>query len=373
MSTMSITRSATAEFVLPVPLGSPENSFGNDPVNPPAAGQPGLWGNIHGVGTTNISGDRYGAGCRPNANCSPTSNVEYRGWYLYSVDVPPGAGTVNIQAYDAGLYSRGTNEQIETGDRRYSTAGTTTTWTVRGPDQTLMDWQDSAVPATCPAKVIPEDDNPATYKNAWATLCSVSAQAEPVRYWIHVQTSGPGDGANRYALRADLVGHGEGDPVGVPRHEHVQQPALGEPELLPGQGGPISTRARPSWSACTTRARSTWPAPQMQVLDPSGAVASSCKLSKFTNPTDSTAYQVITLSPCSIPTTNATGGALYNGQLLTIDIKIPDHLQLHVLLVEDPLRPRRQPRRLTRRHHHLVGGHQGRPGPPRQRVAPRLL
>ena len=62
---------------------------------------------------------------------------------------------------------------------------------------------------------------------------------------------------------------------------------------------------------------------QMQVLDPSGAVATSCKVSKFTNPTDSTAYQVITLSPCSIPTTNSTGGALYNGQLLTIDIKIP--------------------------------------------------
>ena len=57
MSTMSITRSATAEFVLPVPLGSPENYFGNDPVNPPAAGQPGLWGNIHGVGTTNVSGE----------------------------------------------------------------------------------------------------------------------------------------------------------------------------------------------------------------------------------------------------------------------------------------------------------------------------
>ena len=68
----------------------------------------------------------------------------------------------------------------------------------------------------------------------------------------------------------------------------------------------------------------------MQVLDPSGAVATSCKLSKFTNPTDSAAYQVITLSPCSIPTTNSTGGALYNGQLLTIDIKIPATYTLHV-------------------------------------------
>ena len=322
ISTMSITRSATAEFVLPVPLGSPENYFGNDPVNPPTAGQPGLWGNIHGVGTTNISGDRYGAGCRPNANCSPTSNVEYRGWYLYSVDVPPGAGTVNIQAYDAGLYSRGTNEQIETGDRRYSTAGTTTTWTVRGPDQTLMDWQDSPVPATCPAKVIPEDDNPATYKNAWATLCSVSAQAEPVRYWIHVQTSGPGDGANRYALRATSSGTAKATLSAFRDMSMFNNQLSVNPNFYLAKVDQIH-KGKTFLVSLYDPGEINVAGAQMQVLDPSGAVATSCKVSKFTNPTDSTAYQVLTLSPCSIPTTNSTGGALYNGQLLTIDIKIP--------------------------------------------------
>ena len=46
------------------------------------------------------------------------SNTEYRGSYMYTVDVPSGAGPVNIEIYDAGLYDRGSNEQVETGDRR---------------------------------------------------------------------------------------------------------------------------------------------------------------------------------------------------------------------------------------------------------------
>ena len=63
----------------------------------------------------------------------------------------------------------------------------------------------------------------------------------------------------------------------------------------------------------------------MQVLDPTGAVAVELQgdASSTTRPTRS-AVTITTLSPCSIPTTNADqSAALYNGQLLTIDIKIP--------------------------------------------------
>ena len=77
VSNEAISRTAVVEFVLPVPLGSPDNYFGNDPINPPAAGQPGLWGNIHGVGTDDKSGDRYAAGCRgaPTARRSRTPST----------------------------------------------------------------------------------------------------------------------------------------------------------------------------------------------------------------------------------------------------------------------------------------------------------
>jgi hypothetical protein len=62
---------------------------------------------------------------------------------------------------------------------------------------------------------------------------------------------------------------------------------------------------------------------KMQVLDPSGSVVSSCKVSVFANPTDTSATSTNTLSPCSIPTTNSDGSAKYNGQLLSISIQIP--------------------------------------------------
>ena len=111
---------------------------------------------------------------------------------------------------------------------------------------------------------------------------------------------------------------------------------------------------------------------QMEVLDPSGTVASELQGAR-SSPTPRTRppTRCSTLTPCSIPTTNSTGGALYNGQLAHDRHQDPEHLHLLVLLVEDPVRPRLEPDRLTGRHHHLVGRDQGRPGPPRQRVAPR--
>ena len=151
---LSIERSATAEFVLPVPIGSPENYFGNDPVNPPPAGQPGLWGNIHGISTTNISGDRYAAAAvrTPGARQPRTSSA--------------GARTTTRSTSRRGR-DRSTSRPTTPG----STAGAATSRSrrppalqhgryhdhleVRGPDKTLLDWQDYGVPATCPATVSP--------------------------------------------------------------------------------------------------------------------------------------------------------------------------------------------------------------------------
>jgi hypothetical protein len=319
VSTMSISRTATAEFVLPVPLGSPDNYFGNDPVNPPAAGQPGLWGNIHGVGTDNKSGDRYAAGCRGSANCSPKQNTEYRGYYIYSVDVPVGAGTVNIDAYDAGLYDRGGNEQLETGDRKYSTAGTTTTWTVLGPDTTLLDPSDAS-PA-CPAVVIPEEGSPATYKNKWATLCSVTSQSVPVRYWLKVETSGPGDGANRYSVRATSTG--VAPTLSAYRDMSMFNNQLSvNPNFYLAKVDAIH-KGKTFLVSLYDPGEINVIGAEMQVLDPTGAVTPSCKVKLFTNPTDSSAASTTTYSPCSIPTTDSGGGALYNGKLLSIEIQIP--------------------------------------------------
>ena len=83
-----------------------------------------------------------------------------------------------------------------------------------------------------------------------------------------------------------------------------------------------STRARPSSSASTTRARSTWPGRDAGAR-PVRSGRHKLQGLEVREPHGLAAYQVITYTPCSIPTTNSTGGALYNGQLLTIDIRFP--------------------------------------------------
>ena len=51
----TIVRSAVAEYQLPQNLGSPQNTYGNDPES--AAAQPQFWGNIFGPSSNKDKGD----------------------------------------------------------------------------------------------------------------------------------------------------------------------------------------------------------------------------------------------------------------------------------------------------------------------------
>jgi hypothetical protein len=328
LSNESIARTATAEFVLPVPLGSPDNYFGNDPVTPPSAGQPGLWGNIHGSATDDVKGDRYAAGCRNASDCNPKNNSEYRGSYVYSIDVPSGAGTSSIQIYDAGLYDRGSNEQVETGDRKYGTAGVTTTWRLLGPDLTLLDYSDAAPATGCTVLpnqttggqiVLAQEQDAATYKNKWATICSVTT---PGRYWLLVSTSGAGDGANRYSLKVTSTGASQATLSAYRDMSMFNNQLTVNPTFYLAKVDPIH-KGKTFLVSLYDPGEINVIGAKMQVLDPSGSVVSSCKVSVFANPTDTSATSTNTLSPCSIPTTNSDGSAKYNGQLLSISIQIP--------------------------------------------------
>ena len=61
----TITRGAIAEYVPPLPLGSPESQFGNscDPNEPGCTGQPNFWANMHGKYTDTRMGDAYSSYC----------------------------------------------------------------------------------------------------------------------------------------------------------------------------------------------------------------------------------------------------------------------------------------------------------------------
>ncbi len=122
-SQQTLQRSATAEFNKPVPLGSPNNNFGNNLpgaptcINPQAAcagSQPMLWAAIQGPYEAFQNGDPYTTKCAGDtetvSTCSVPSNPNgaqnplYRtSGYLWAVDVPASlVGTpITVQLYDA--------------------------------------------------------------------------------------------------------------------------------------------------------------------------------------------------------------------------------------------------------------------------------
>jgi len=107
-------RNARAEFVLPVPMGSPENYYGINVIcsntdTPPACPQVpsasgggnlaplGFFGGVEGRGTERSQGDAYST----YYNGSPTLNTAFdAGGYSYIVDFPAGTTGGNVYLFD---------------------------------------------------------------------------------------------------------------------------------------------------------------------------------------------------------------------------------------------------------------------------------
>jgi hypothetical protein len=110
----TIVRTAVAEYQLPQNLGSPENSYGNNPETPPLGGQPQFWGNIFGPGSQKGKGDAYQSKvCGGGVDNCPSggSNSDYDSTgYFYGVEVPTGAtGPLNIRVFDPAFVHVGDN------------------------------------------------------------------------------------------------------------------------------------------------------------------------------------------------------------------------------------------------------------------------
>ena len=104
MDDVRMTREAVAEYVAPVPMGSPQNKLGNDP----DAVDPGtqLWVNISGPQTAKQQGDQYQSkvcgGSPREYGCTGTTNDQYEtAGYLYAMDVTSkGTGDLMFEVYD---------------------------------------------------------------------------------------------------------------------------------------------------------------------------------------------------------------------------------------------------------------------------------
>lgn len=132
-SAMNLSRSATAEFNKPIPLGSPTNKMGNDVAScpqfqpsqtAPCGPQPMLWSSIQGPNTQFQSGDPYTTKCARTTDptaavsaaiCSSgtgvngaTNDLYKPNGYSFAIDVKAADVGRNMpfQVWDAGSYGR---------------------------------------------------------------------------------------------------------------------------------------------------------------------------------------------------------------------------------------------------------------------------
>ncbi len=211
-----MTREAVAEYVAPIPMGSPENRLGNDPE---IGYDPQLWSMVGGPKSNKEWGDRYQAKVCNNGNsgCTGTTNDEYaQNGYLYAVEVksPPSGQDLKIQVYDPIFtdigsacpsnkmpnatqlntlktwypdaltrFASGTTAYC-TGDIDHEGADVNTSVVVREPDDS--DWNDTDNPvidnATCkPQSFKPYNPTNGTTIYEWLHPSDGKSDAEAVR------------------------------------------------------------------------------------------------------------------------------------------------------------------------------------------------
>jgi hypothetical protein len=215
-----ISRVATAEYVKPVPIGSPDPCFGigNSGLNGgdcnPATAQR-FWAAISGPLTNKWNGDAYATRFWDDDGSwnQEFANPEYRitpqpGYYL-AIDVPTGVSDLNVDVYDAGFYQR-TGFNNETGDLGQDTGGGADThFQFYQFDSTPLDPTDNvAMPsASCSSSTgrfdIASGANSSTYKNQWVRLCRLAGSVPAGIYVVRVWTDGNDGGTNQYAVRAN--------------------------------------------------------------------------------------------------------------------------------------------------------------------------
>lgn len=210
----SITRHAVAEYVPPLPMGSPGSTFGNDPTT---GSWVGFWANIHGKYTDTRMGDAYSSWCPDGSgsgkNCAPSPNPSYRDrGYLYGVEVSSGTSSFTVNTMDLALHTPG-SDYLRTGDHNVCGGcggnGHSVTATLYYPDATPLDISDNVPVPGCTVTKGPEAEQPASAPYVWEPLCTIP-NPTPGVYPLQIKVTTPkasdDTGLNRYSLNVTGVG-----------------------------------------------------------------------------------------------------------------------------------------------------------------------
>jgi hypothetical protein len=217
----TITRSARAEFVPPLPLGSPEHQFGNfcDPAQAGCNNQPNFWANIHGKYTQRAMGDAYSPVCTGGSgtSCGGSNQLARERGYLYGIEATPGT-SFTVSFMDMAFHNRSggtsTNDNHRTGDRgceagawgnsTSAACGQTIITTLFAPDGDPLEISNNTPLCTYTWTPRPQVVATAPYVAETPAGCFTVANANAGIYVLQVKVAEPTQvqwsGLNRYGL-----------------------------------------------------------------------------------------------------------------------------------------------------------------------------
>jgi Flp pilus assembly protein TadG len=203
----AITRGSTAEYVLPVPLGSPKNTFGTGNLLG-GSDTENFWAAVNGYCAGHESGDdRLGyyesysnsaTGATACNNGSAHNGAYDPNGYLYAIELPSAVSSLKLDVYDAPYYNSGSTSEKNLGSGNQSI---TTIYQIYNRNTTPLDLSNLQLLQTT---TLSADQAPATYQNKWATMYTWS-NAQPGTYYVRVKTLAGelnSRGSNGFGLRA---------------------------------------------------------------------------------------------------------------------------------------------------------------------------
>lgn len=213
----SVTRSSTADYVLPVPLGSPKNYFGTGDMISGTARE-NFYAAVNNSCWDKIQGDPF-AVSNISATCSGAANTQFRAspknQYEYYIELPAG----RTQSVVVSIWSPAdpSKDAADPGGTT-SSSNVTLTFNLQTADSTPLDDSDNPV-TSCTGS---GESNPRTYtavdndatllgRAGWSTFCTIPSTAPAGKYILGVRNKQPETGTmglNAYSIMASYNGAG---------------------------------------------------------------------------------------------------------------------------------------------------------------------
>ncbi|MGH9190054.1 MAG: pilus assembly protein TadG-related protein [Acidimicrobiales bacterium] len=201
----SITRRATAEYILPVPLGSPKNTFGTGDLLS-GSNRENFWAAVNGYCAGHESGDlklarnesyTTSTGSALQCNNGSAANPDYDpAGYLYAVELPQAQSSLKLEVYDGGYSTTLAAPDIALASEAQAV---TSVLQVYGTDNTPLDTSDNPLLSTTTITT-----NDLLHRNLWMPLhtwVSPTAGTYYVRVKTNAQTT-ESRASNGFGLRA---------------------------------------------------------------------------------------------------------------------------------------------------------------------------